>query len=107
MDEFLSTIGFADDTARHAFVSLFTEQKLAAGEVLFYCNEPAEKLFFIKTFQGPKFFQVSHMLDIAIHVWTINDPGDMFRLLDWGVDGIFSDNPKLLQEIVDFKFRKK
>ncbi len=47
MDEFLSTIGFSDDTARHEFVSLFTEQKLAAGEVLFYCNEPAEKLFFI------------------------------------------------------------
>ena len=87
---------------------LTLEQEIVIGESLpYFALQIPEKLFFIKTFQGPKFFQVSHMLDIAIHVWTINDPGDMFRLLDWGVDGIFSDNPKLLQEIVDFKFRKK
>jgi len=84
------------------------EQEIALGEPLpYFALQIPEKFFFIKTFQGPTFFQVSHMLDIAIHVWTINDPGDMFRLLDWGVDGIFSDNPKLLQEIVEFKFRNK
>ncbi len=47
MDDFLSTIGFPDDSVRHEFVSLFTKQKLAAGEVLFHCNEPAEKFYFL------------------------------------------------------------
>ncbi|MHA1367716.1 MAG: glycerophosphodiester phosphodiesterase [Candidatus Heimdallarchaeota archaeon] len=84
------------------------DQEIVLGETLpYFALQIPEKFFFLKTFHGPSFFKVSHMLDIAIHVWTVNDPGDMFRLLDWGVDGIFSDNPKLLQEIVEFKFRRK
>jgi glycerophosphoryl diester phosphodiesterase len=31
-----------------------------------------------------------------IFAWTVNAPDDMKRLSDWGVDGIISDNPKLL-----------
>ena len=73
----------------------------------YFALQIPEKMFTLKLFKGPRFFEVAHLLDIAIHVWTVNDPGDMFRLLEWGVDGIFSDNPKLLKEIVEFKFRKK
>jgi len=35
-----------------------------------------------------------------IHAWTINDPAAMRRLLDLGVDGIVSDRPDLLNEVV-------
>jgi glycerophosphoryl diester phosphodiesterase len=31
-----------------------------------------------------------------IFVWTVNDPVDAKRFSEWGVDGIISDNPKLL-----------
>lgn len=31
-----------------------------------------------------------------ILVWTVNFPEDMKRFTEWGVDGIISDNPKLL-----------
>jgi glycerophosphoryl diester phosphodiesterase len=30
--------------------------------------------------------------------WTVNDPDDWKRLLDWGVDGITTDYPDRLAE---------
>lgn len=41
----------------------------------------------------------AHSKDKAVHPWTINDPLVMKNLFDWGIDGIFSDNPDLLIEI--------
>jgi len=32
-----------------------------------------------------------------VFVWTVNAPGDMKRFSAWGVDGVISDNPKLLR----------
>lgn len=32
--------------------------------------------------------------------WTVNEPADMQRLIDWGVDGIITDYPDRLSEIV-------
>ncbi|MBN1331030.1 MAG: glycerophosphodiester phosphodiesterase [Candidatus Heimdallarchaeota archaeon] len=83
------------------------EHQLKQEEILgkaqpYFALQIPEKFGPIKVFSDSKFIKVSHMLDIAIHVWTINDPGDMFRLLNWGVDGIFSDTPKMLLDIVTF-----
>lgn len=36
-----------------------------------------------------------HRLKRRIHVWTVNRVEDMLRLKDWGVDGIFTDDPQL------------
>jgi len=36
----------------------------------------------------------------AVWAWTINDKEDMKKLLDWGVDGIMTDRPDLLDEVM-------
>ena len=48
MDEFFSAIGFPDAEASDHFSSLFTEENISADEILFNCNESADKLFYIK-----------------------------------------------------------
>lgn len=42
----------------------------------------------------------AHAHGIAVHVWTINEPAEMERLLDLGVDGVMSDFPGRLAEVV-------
>ncbi len=48
-----------------------------------------------------KFVRKAHELDLAVHVWTINDETTMAQLLDLGVDGIFTDQPALLREVLE------
>lgn len=48
----------------------------------------------------PRLIATAHNGGLAVHVWTINDPATMVRLLDWGVDGIMTDRPTMLREIM-------
>ncbi|MGH8661088.1 MAG: glycerophosphodiester phosphodiesterase [Burkholderiales bacterium] len=36
-------------------------------------------------------------LGLKVVVWTVNNPADMRRMIEWGVDGIISDRPDLLR----------
>lgn len=42
----------------------------------------------------------SHELGLLVIPWTANDPVDMARLIDLGVDGLISDRPDVLRQVL-------
>ncbi|MGD2040107.1 MAG: glycerophosphodiester phosphodiesterase [Anaerolineae bacterium] len=48
----------------------------------------------------PRFVEAAHRRKLQVHAWTINEVGDMQRMLDLGVDGIITDYPDQLLELL-------
>jgi glycerophosphoryl diester phosphodiesterase len=47
-----------------------------------------------------RFIARAHELDLQVHIWTIDDAAEMDRLLDLGVDGIMTDRPSVLKDVL-------
>lgn len=47
-----------------------------------------------------RWIEEAHRRNIPVHVWTVDDPEIMRTLLAWGVDGIQTDRPDLLAQVL-------
>lgn len=48
----------------------------------------------------PGFVNDAHSRGMDVHVWTVNEAADMQRMIDLGVDGIITDRPDILLELL-------
>ncbi|MDP9322367.1 MAG: glycerophosphodiester phosphodiesterase, partial [Acidobacteriota bacterium] len=64
-------------------------------------GSPSYREFQVPERSGPtrivsrRFVAHAHRAGLPVKVWTVNDPHDMRRLLEWGVDALISDRPDL------------
>jgi glycerophosphoryl diester phosphodiesterase len=47
----------------------------------------------------PRFVERAHSRGLIVHAWTVNEPEEMARMIDLGVDGIITDYPSTLLKL--------
>lgn len=73
---------------------------LPFGTVRAVCAQVPHKTRGI-TLTDQRFVDTAHRRGLQVHVWTIDDPDEMHHLLDLGVDGIMTDRPAVLREVLE------
>ena len=51
-----------------------------------------------ESFVRPSLVEVAHARGLQIMTWTVSDADRMRELEEWGIDGIISDDPRLLYQ---------
>jgi glycerophosphoryl diester phosphodiesterase len=68
--------------------------------------DPPGTAFQVPEFSGnlrvltERFVRGAHAAGFYVHPWTIDDPADMQRFIDMGVDGIITDRPDVMLELL-------
>ena len=69
------------------------------GAVPYHCLQVPIRLGLIPVVDQ-RFVDEAHRRFLQVHVWTVDDPTEMHELLDLGVDGLMTDHPTVLREVL-------
>ncbi len=47
-----------------------------------------------------RFIREAHAKNVKVEPWTVDDPELMKQYIEWGVDGIITDRPDLMLEVL-------
>ncbi|MCD9152820.1 glycerophosphodiester phosphodiesterase family protein [Aeromicrobium duanguangcaii] len=92
--------------ARHPGVVTSASSREVAQMVLTRRVPAAPLIFQVPVRHGharimtPGFLRRAHRAGKHVHVWTVDDPQEMHRLADLGVDGIMTDRTDLLKNVL-------
>lgn len=103
MDEFRQVCPeVATSSARQETTVFVLMSKVFLGRLYspsFYSLQVPEKSSGI-TVMTTQFVRAAHERNLHIEPWTIDDPEQLKLYIDWGVDGIITDRPDLMLEIL-------
>ncbi len=97
-DEALVRLRAAEPRAR---IGLLLSQRSAVAMFERAARLRAEALHPARSVVTRELVEESHRSGLRVHVYTVDDPDDQRRLLDWGVDGVFTNVPAQLRAILD------
>jgi len=93
--EILAVRGVAPFISISGIFDTFTVQNLTT-----YCAKRYSLISLRKKTVSRELIIACHDHGIKIYVWTVDDQADMEKFITWGVDGIYTNKPSLLKEML-------
>jgi glycerophosphoryl diester phosphodiesterase len=88
-----------------AGIKVKSKDAIENGEAAFLVERElkADVISPVSTSTTSKLIKTSHNLGLPVVPWTVNEKPDMAKLIDMGVDGLISDYPDRLRDVVASK----
>lgn len=83
---------------RWRWPAVIQDFKFHAGKTSDY--QSVEAFGVARNFVKPKLVEEIHALGKQIHVWTVDEPDEMKKLIEMGVDGIITNKPDVLKQVI-------
>ena len=93
--EILAVRGVAPFISTSGIFDTFTAQNLTA-----YCAKRYSLISLRKKTVSRELIIACHDHGLKVYVWTVDDEADMEKFITWGVDGIYTNKPSLLKEML-------
>jgi glycerophosphoryl diester phosphodiesterase len=93
--EILAVRGVAPFISTSGIFDTFTVQNLTA-----YCAKRYSFVSLRKKTVSRELIIACHNHGVKVYVWTVDEEADMEKLITWKVDGIYTNKPSVLKEIL-------